>query len=166
MPKTSRAPSRTMRDLHRLVESEELGESLFGAMAEQSDSEKRSQAWELLRRLETQTKCGVQDFIERADLRLSGTHRPARIAGTLGGRALPQLPWRLQLDAVRLGTHRYLPAFRRLAYAYQSSSYSPFFDYVVNHELAIITFTEQATSDGRGLDDVKRLLDTEVPLPD
>ena len=167
MSKTSRAPSRTMRDLHRLVESEVLGESLFRVMAKQSDSQKRSQAWELLRRLETQTKCGVQQFIERADLPLSGTNRPANIAGTLGGRSLPHLPWRFQLDAVRLATHRYLPAFRRLANAYQSSSYSPFFDYVVNHELAMITFTEQAsTSNALCLDDVKRLLDKPVPLPD
>ena len=103
----------------------------------------------------------------RSREQLATTHRLAEAAGTLGGAALNHLPWRMQLDSVRLATRRYLPAFQRLAAAFERSDHQPFFDYAVNHELAIISFTGRALSSQRApLDDVHRLLDTPMPLPD
>jgi hypothetical protein len=160
-------PGHVLTDLRRIVESEELGESFFRAAANRAREEGHAEAWHALHRLEVQTNCGVRLFIEHTGTQLATTHRLAEAAGTLGGAALNHLPWRMQLDSVRLATRRYLPAFQRLAAAFERSDHQPFFDYAVNHELAIISFTGRALSSQRApLDDVHRLLDTPMPLPD
>ena len=65
---------------------------------------------------------------------------------------------------IRHGTKRYLPAFQRLAEHYTDTDDAPFFDYVVRHELAIISFTTNALAAERNaLDPVLRLLDEPVP---
>ena len=65
---------------------------------------------------------------------------------------------------IRQGAKRYLPAFQRLAEHYSRSDEAPFFDYVVQHELAIISFTTATLATERGaLDPVLRLLDVPVP---
>lgn len=160
-------PSHVLADVRRLVESEELGESFFRAAANHAREERHVQAWDALHRLEIQTNHGVRRFIDHTGIGLSATQRLAQTAGAIGGSTMPHLPWQMQLKSVRLATRRYLPAFQRLATAFESSEYQVFFDYVVNHELAIIDFTGRALSAQRApLDAVHRLLDTPVPLPD
>lgn len=160
-------PRHVLADLRRLVESEELGEELAATAADHAREERHADAWHAIHRLEVQTNRGVQQFIERTGIQLSTTNRVAEAVGALSGTALTRLPWHIQLNAVRLGTRRYLPAFRRLATAFESSRYQSFFDYVVDHERAIISFTERALTSYRApLDDLHRLLDRPVPLPD
>jgi hypothetical protein len=156
------------RDVARLVESEELGTSLFRAAAGRARSEHARHAWTTLHELEKQTNAGVAAFLTRAGLDVKPTNTVAEAAGSAGGTALHLLPYHLQLNAVRLGTHRYLPAFRRLAHHYQDTTEAPFFDYVVQHELAIIAFTSSTLAgSASALDPVERLLDHAVPgLPD
>lgn len=157
----------TLRDLRRLVESEELGESFFHAAATHASQDHHVEAWTALHQLEVQTNQGVRLFIEHSGIKLASSHRLAGAAGTVGGSGLPFLPWHMQVRSVRLATHRYLPAFRRLARDFETSEYRTFFNYVVNHELAIIDFTERAAASNRApLDAAHRLLDTPIPLPD
>lgn len=150
------------RDLRRLVESEELGTSLFAAAA--GTSGRHQHSWNMLKELEIQTNAGVAAFIERAGLTLSPTNNLAEGVGRTGGFGLRLLPHHVQLRVVRAGTTRYLPAFRRLAAHYAGTGEARFFDYVVEHELAIIEYTERALSDSTSaLDPVRRLLDRDVP---
>ncbi|GAC66920.1 hypothetical protein [Gordonia soli] len=160
-------PAELRGDLRRLIESEELGESFFGAAAARSQDEARVKAWDALHRLEFQTNIGVRRFVETVGAGVTTTNRLAETAGTVGGTAMLLLPWRAQMTSVRLGTHRYLPAFRRLAAGFAGTEHQEFFDYVVAHELAIIDFTERTLFDERSpLDAVHRLLDRPVPQND
>jgi hypothetical protein len=157
-------PSGVRHDLRRLVESEALGAALFEAAAGHARTAERKRSWIALRDLEIQTKAAVARFIERSGLEVVATHRIAEIAGTTAGTGLVLLPYRHQLRAVRTGTARYLPAFRRLAEHYHRTQEAPFFDYVVRHELAIIEFTTNAIAvAGSALDPVNRLLDEGPP---
>ena len=157
-------PTQVTHDLARLVESEALGEAMFATAVHLSSSDPERRAWSALRDLEIQTNAGVSGFIERAELPGSASNRLASTAGVSGATALRILPFSARLKAVRLGTKRYLPAFQRLAQHYAGTEEAEFFDYVVRHELAIISFTTEALAQERNaLDPVLRLLDEPVP---
>ncbi len=157
-------PPRVTRDLARLIESEALGESMFATSARLSVTEQERRTWGALRDLEVQTNAGVHRFLERAEIPLTATHRLASAAGVSGAAGLRLAPSRLRLKVVRQGTKRYLPAFHRLAEHYAGTDEARFFDYVVQHELAIIAFTAKALAAERSaLDPVLRLLDEPVP---
>jgi hypothetical protein len=159
-------PTQVTRDLARLVESEALGEGFFTAAAHLSVSEQERRAWGALRDLEVQTKAGVTSFLERAELPGSATNRLASTAGVSGATGLRLAPFRTRLKVIRHGTKRYLPAFQRLADHYAGTEDARFFDYVVEHELAIISFTTGAlAAERQALDPVLRLLDRPVPGP-
>jgi hypothetical protein len=163
----SQLPRSVFRDLVRLVESEDLGESLFATAARLSTTDKAREQWRALEHLETQTKLGVRRFLDRSGLVVTPTNRLAIGAGTIGGVGLRVIPKRARLTAIRLGTRRYLPAFERLAAFYQRTDEAPFFDYVVEHERAIITFAELALAhDSNALDSVMRLLEHGAPSPE
>ncbi|MGW6422598.1 hypothetical protein ACWF82_07970 [Nocardia sp. NPDC055053] len=157
-------PTRITADLHRLVESEDLGSSFFAAAADHASSSRRRAGWQALHELEIRTQAGVNAFLERAHLAIPPTNAMADTLGRIGGSGLHLLPYGLQLRAVRETTTRYLPAFHRLARHYENTPEAQFFDYVVRHELAIIEFTSHALADAPGcIDPVLRLLDHPVP---
>lgn len=161
-------PVHVKRDLARLVESEALGEAMFATAAHLSLSDRERRAWSALRDLEIQTNAGVSSFIERTELSVRSGNRLASAAGVSGATATRVLPFSARLKTVRLGTKRYLPAFRRLAEHYAATEEAKFFDYVVRHELAIISFTTEALAEAptekrNALDPVLRLLDEPVP---
>ncbi len=157
-------PTRVRRDLARLIESEAIGEGMFATAARLGVTEQERRTWGTLRDLERQTNAGVASFLERAELPLSATHRLASLAGVSGAAGLRIVPSRTRLKVVRQGTKRYLPAFQRLAEHYAGTGEARFFDYVVEHELAIIAFTTKALAEERGaLDPVLRLLEAPVP---
>ncbi|MEV0295323.1 hypothetical protein [Nocardia sp. NPDC050710] len=157
-------PASVAADLHRLVESEELGSSFFAAAADRAKSTRHRDAWQALCELEIRTQAGVTAFLERAQPHIPPSNTVADTVGRIGGSGLPLLPYGLQLRAVRETTTRYLPAFHRLASYYENTSEAAFFDYVVRHELAIIEFTSHALADApAALDPVLRLLDQPVP---
>jgi hypothetical protein len=161
---TMTLPSTVIRDLHRLVESEELGTSLFTAAADHARTDEHRKSWQALRDLEIQTNTAVAEFIQRSGLDLAPRNKLAEIAGAAAGTGLWPLPYGLQLRAVRTGTIRYLPAFRRLAEHYRGTGEALFFDYVVQHELAIIDFANNSLAGAREpLDAVTRLLDQGAP---
>ena len=161
---TQPPPTHVTRDLARLVESEALGEAMFATSAHLSFSDQERRGWSALRDLEIQTNAGVSGFLERAELPGSASNRLASTAGVSGATALRVLPFGTRLKMIRLGTKRYLPAFLRLAEHYAGTEEAEFFDYVVQHELAIISFTTEALSQKRNaLDPVLRLLDEQVP---
>lgn len=160
----SSLPRPVTRDLARLVESEALGEGFFGTAAKLSRDAQEHRAWEALHQLEVQTKAGVRGFLERAQLPGEARHRLASTAGVTGATGLRPAPFSLRLKVIRQGTHRYLPAFQRLAEHYAGTDEARFFDYVVQHELAIVAFTTDALAgERRALDPVLRLLDEPVP---
>lgn len=162
----SRLPRSVRADLRRLVESEELGESFFSAAADRAHRNRDAEAWQALHRLEVQTNRGIKRFVEHHGIELATTNRRAETAGAFAGSALVYLPWPVQLQSVRVATHRYLPAFQRLSAAFTNSQYQPFFEYVVQHELAIIDFTRRALDSSRAaLNAVQDLLDHPVPIP-
>lgn len=156
-------PTHVLRDLSRLVESEYLGESLFATAAQLSTSEQARTQWRTLAYLETQTKDALHRFLDQYPA-VAPINRLATGAGAVGAVGLRTLPERSRLTAIRLGTRRYLPAFERLAAHFQRTQYTPFFDYVVQHEHAIISFTELALAhDRNALDPVMRLLERGAP---
>ena len=157
-------PAHVRRDLARLIESEALGEAHFATAARLSRTGTERRAWSALRDLETQTKAGVSSFIERAELPGSAKNRIASTAGHSSATGLRLVPFSTRLKVTWHGTKRYLPAFQRLAEHYTGTDDAKFFDYVVRHELAIISFTTMALAAERGaLDPVLRLLDEPVP---
>ncbi len=157
-------PTHVARDLARLVESEALGEAFFATAAHLSINEQERRAWSALRDLEVQTNAGVGSFIERAELPGSARNRVASAAGFSGSTGLRLVPFSTRLKVIRQGTKRYLPAFQRLAEHYAGTEDAAFFDYVVQHELAIISFTTDALAAQRNaLEPVLRLLDEPVP---
>lgn len=154
------------RDLTRLIESEALGASMFATAARLTREPSRQRGWELLHELEVRTDAGVTAFLRRHELTPPAALSTglAGAAGSVGAHGLRWAPYAVQLDTVRLGTRRYLPAFRRLAEHFRGTDEAAFFDYVVRHELAIIDFTTTALTGARGaLDPVQRLLDGDVP---
>lgn len=157
-------PTQVKRDLARLVESEALGEGFFATAARLSGNDLERRAWGSLRDLEIQTQAGVRSFLERAELPGRAQNRLASTAGVSGATGLRLTPFRTRLKVIRHGTDRYLPAFHRLADHYSGTEHAAFFDYVVAHELAIISFTTDALAEERqALDPVLRLLDQPVP---
>ena len=157
-------PIQVTRDLARLVESEALGEAFFATPAHLSISEQERRAWSALRDLEVQTNAGVGSFIERAELPGSAKNRVASVAGFSGSTGLRIVPFSTRLKVIRHGTKRYLPAYQRLAEHFAGTEHATFFDYVVQHELAIISFTSDALAEQRNaLEPVLRLLDEPVP---
>ncbi|MEV6060983.1 hypothetical protein AB0L62_13375 [Nocardia asteroides] len=157
-------PAAVAADLHRLVESEDLGSSFFAAAADHASTSRRRTAWQALHELETRTQAGVSAFLDRTQLAIPSTNAVADTVGRIGGSGLHLLPYGLQLRAVRETTTRYLPAFHRLARHYDNTAEAAFFDYVVRHELAIIEFTSHALADApASVDPVLRLLDHPVP---
>ncbi|MGV9408877.1 hypothetical protein ACWDOP_03095 [Nocardia sp. NPDC003693] len=151
-------------DLRRLVESEELGASMFGTAERLATDDAQRRAWNALHELEIRTNAGVGAFLDRTGLAIAHANSLASAAGTAGAVGLRVLPYGIQLRAVREGTTRYLPAFHRLAAHYAGSPEAAFFDYVLRHELAIIEFSSNALAHAPGaLDPVLRLLDSEVP---
>jgi hypothetical protein len=106
----------------------------------------------------------VRSFVERAELPRSAENRVAATAGSSGATGLRLVSFSSRLKVIRYGTKRYLPAFLRLAEHYRRTDDARFFDYVVQHELAIISFTSRALAAESGaLDPVLRLLDEPVP---
>lgn len=153
-------PTRVVADVRRLVESEELGEAYFGTAARLARSEEQRRCWAALRDLEIRTNRAVARFVDRAELVVASTNRAARAAGTSAGAGGLLIPDAIHLRLLKAGTRRYLPAFRRLADYYRGTDNASFFDYVVNHELAIIAYAEGALrGDRNALDPVLRLLD-------
>lgn len=158
-PETNHLPPVVARDLARLVESEDLGEAFFGAAVRTCAARERD-TWDALHALETKTRDGVRRFIERSGVDVRSIAPLAGTVGAFGGQALGRLPTHLALRAIKLGTRRYLPSFQRLAGFYAATPDAPFFDFVVDHELAIIACAD-ATLAGvaDALAPVVRLLD-------
>jgi hypothetical protein len=157
-------PAGVTRDLARLIESEALGVAFFATAAHLSVTEEERRAWGALRDLEIQTNAGVSSFVERAELPGGARNRIASTAGFAGGTGLRLVPFSTRLQVIRRGTKRYLPAFQRLAEHYTGTDEAMFFKYVVQHELAIISFTTRALAAERNaLDPVRRLLENPVP---
>jgi hypothetical protein len=116
-----------------------------------------------LRDLEIRTNCAVGRFIERAALDLRPSNLAARASGTAAGAGGLLLPDAVHLRLLKRGTGRYLPAFRRLADHYRRTDNAAFFTYVVDHELAIIAYTQGALRrDRHAIDYVRRVLDRDV----
>lgn len=153
-------PADVLDDVRRLVESEELGEAYFGTAARLARTEAHRRRWTALRDLEIRTNRAVTRFIERTELVVAPTNRAARVVGTGAGTGGLLMPDSVHLKLLKAGTGRYLPAFRRLADYFRETDDAAFFDYVVNHELAIIACADGALRDDRdALDPVLRLLD-------
>ncbi|MBU9766359.1 hypothetical protein FR943_21260 [Mycobacterium sp. TNTM28] len=153
------------RGLARLVESEELGESFALAAASHARDEHQAHAWRVIHALEAQTNGATRKFLQHSGIDVSETNRLAAAAGRIAAPPSVYWPWKVQLHSLRLATRRYLPVFQGLADGFHGTPHQDFFEYVVDHEVAIIRFIERDL-DGQPapLDAMLRLLETPVPM--
>lgn len=140
MAAVDRLPASVRRDLMILIQSEAFGERTFAVAARASPAGPRRESWEALHELERQTGDLVRDLVAGAQLggRASAVADLAgRASAAPAGAALCALPWRAQLTVTAQGTRPYLAAFQRLGRTFARPGQRTFFDYVVDHELAI-----------------------------
>lgn len=143
-PNQTQIDGQVVRDTARLVESEELGVSFFGAMARSARSAAAREPWDALYELEAQTNRAVTSYISRSGSALDPTDPVACVAGAAGGTGMTLLSDPLKYLVLKQSTRRYLPAFRRLSEHFVGTDEGGFFRYVLDHELAIIDFAEKA----------------------
>jgi hypothetical protein len=127
-----------------LVESEVMGEQIFGIAERHARSPSDRRMWQALHALEEQTRDGVFDQLGENVDRFGRAARMARAAGTASGSSLWLMPRPLQLRALVLGTKPFLPHFRRLDEHFAGSAKAPFFSYVLAHEHAIAELGRRA----------------------
>ena len=125
------------RSMGVLVQSEVMGEQLFGIAERHAHVPRDRQMWQALHALEEQTR---EAIFTRLGEEIDGFARSARIAraaGTASGAGLWLMPRRLQMQSVALGTKPFIAHFRRLEQHFAGSAHGPFFHYVLAHEYAI-----------------------------
>ncbi|MFV8047981.1 hypothetical protein [Mycobacterium sp. 48b] len=155
------------RGLRKLVESEELGESFALVAASHAREERQEEAWRTIHALEAQTNEATRKFLQHSGVCVKPTNRLAGTAGRFAAPPSVYWPWRVQLHSLRLATRRYLPVFQRLSDAFYGTAHQDFFEYVVDHEVAIIGFIErELAGKPASLDAIHRLLDAAVPTVD
>jgi hypothetical protein len=125
------------RSMRVLVESEVMGEQLFGIAERHARTSSDRRMWEVLHALEEQTRKAVFARLGEDINRFSRAASAARAAGAAGGAGLWVMPRPLQMRSLVLGTKAFVPHFRRLSEHFADSSQAPFFDYVLAHEYAI-----------------------------
>ncbi|WP_131815812.1 hypothetical protein [Mycobacteroides franklinii] len=152
------------RGLAKLVESEELGESFALTAASHAREERQASAWASIHALEAQTNEETRKFLQHSGIEVNSSNRVAAKVGRIAAPPSVYWPWNVQLRSLRLATRRYLPVFQRLSEDFRGTPYQDFFEYVVDHEVAIIQFIEREL-DGKPspLDAIARLLDRSVP---
>jgi len=140
-----RDDSQHQKDLDLSVDSEVLGEALFGTAARIVRSHERREKWSALAALEAQTMKRLDEYLS-ASAQSGSAGAAARFRGQAMGVMFALLPWRAAMKALGDGTARYLAAFRRLETGAQSELDRSFFEYLVAHEVAIRDFAQAELS--------------------
>jgi hypothetical protein len=133
-------PRGVRRDLMVLVQSEVFGERTAAAAARVARPGPRRDTWEALRELEHQTGGLVGELVAGVQLGRRASEvadLAGRVVSGPAGLGLGALPWRAQLVVTAHTTRPYLAAFQRLSRFFARPGERTFFDYVVDHELAI-----------------------------
>jgi len=129
------------RDLKEIYKSEVTGEALFSTAAALSLSLDKKRKWQQLARLETQTRERYLSYVRSTD---EEARYPvvAKISGYLFGVVFALMPWRAAMEMLSAGTPPLIEVFCRLARNANEND-QPFFQYVVQHELAIADFARR-----------------------
>jgi hypothetical protein len=149
-------------DLNRIYESEILGEILFATAARLAWSQQRKRKWLWLRKLESQTKERLIEFLQQRQQQ-ANLSRPVKTRGycygLLLGLLLGLLPWPVSMKILEHGTIPFLKVYKRLEENSDENS-REFFSYVVAHEEAIAEFArlERAGQSGHSIKAVMNLL--------
>jgi len=144
------------KDLYGIYKSEVMGEALFSTAALLSRGERRGK-WRALAALETQTR---ERYLAYESGRGQCPAYPvsSRVGGYLFGLLFALCPWRTAMSMLKAGTPAFIEQFQRLV-DHAPPEDAPFFDYVLQHELAITRFAEhEMAGKGDTLADVERLL--------
>jgi hypothetical protein len=135
------------RSMRVLVESEIMGERLFGIAERHARTKRDRRMWQVLHALEVQTRAAVFAKLGADIDRFAYAARIANVAGMAGGSSLWLMPRSLQLRSLVLGTKAFVPHFRRLDDHFADSAQAPFFSYVLAHEYAIAELGRRALTD-------------------
>lgn len=127
------------KDLKITLTSEVYGEASFRSAFYISSGVKKLKA-KALWQLEIQTKARVMDYFERHNLAKPNFFWPS-LKGTVLGLTFPLLPWKIVLKIILKETEGYLQVFQHLAQQ-ASTEEQDFFNYLVDHEVAIRRFAE------------------------
>jgi hypothetical protein len=148
------------RSMRVLVESEVMGERLFGIAERHARTQVDRRLWASLHALEEQTRDAVFARLGVNIDRFARAARVARVAGMASGSSLWVMPRPLQMRSLVLGTKPFVPHFRRLNEHFADSAQAPFFNYVLAHEYAIAELGRRALAhDDDALVAVEKLLD-------
>jgi hypothetical protein len=127
-----------------LVESEVIGERLFGIAERHERTNVDRRMWASLHALEEQTRDAVFARLGVNFDRLARAARVPRVAGMASASSLWVMPRKLQMRSLVLGTKPFVPHFRRLYEHFADSAQAPFLNYVLAHEYAIAELGRRA----------------------
>jgi hypothetical protein len=130
-----------------LVESEVMGQRLFGIAERHARTTRDRRMWQALHALEEQTRAAVFARLGEDIDRFAYAARIADVAGVASGASLRLMPRALQLRSLVLGTKPFVRHFRRLDDHFADSAQAPFFSYVLSHEYAIAELGRRALAD-------------------
>lgn len=126
-------------DLYEIYKSEITGEALFTTAAFLSLDKTKKEKWQLLARLEMQTKQRYLDFVAGSPTQPKYP-MGAKIAGLLFGFVFALLPWGAAMNLLKQGTPPLIKIFSRLDENSDAAG-REFFSYVLAHEKAIESFS-------------------------
>jgi hypothetical protein len=133
-----------LRSMRVLVESEVMGEQLFGIAERRAHTPRARSMWHALHALEEQTRDAVFAHLGDDVDRFARAVRVARIAGSVSGSSLWLMPRTLQLRSLVQGTRPFVSHFRRLDKYFAGTDQASFFSYVLAHEYAIAEVARRA----------------------
>jgi hypothetical protein len=125
------------RSMRVLVQSEVMGERLFGIVERHARTKRDRRMWGALHALEEQTRAAVFERYGADIDRVAYASGIGDLAGVAGGAGLWLMPRPVQLRSLVLGTKPFVPHFRRLDAHFAGTADAPFFSYVLAHEYAI-----------------------------
>lgn len=127
-------------DLKIVLESEVLGETAFRLSYYLTFNPRRKQLMKALWALEAQTKNRLLAYFDKEGYQVPRT-TGAWLKGLLYGLITPALPWSVTISATLKETDHFLAVFKRLL-ASAPEEDKAFFQYVVDHEVAIKRYAE------------------------
>ncbi len=135
------------RNLRVLVESEVMGERLFGIAERHARTQHDRRIWQALHALEEQTRDAVFTRLGADIERFTRAARVGDISGLASGTGMSITPRGVQFRSLVLGTRPFVRHFRRLDDHFDGTSHGAFFRYVLAHEYAIAEVGRRALMD-------------------
>lgn len=133
-----------VKDVGMVIMSESAGMQLFAVPERLARKSSEKNMWAALHELETQTHSAVFEMLGDEAHRFIPRDKVAAASGVAAGMGLAALPRRLRFYALAEGTRVFVPRFQKLANHFNGTQWGPFFQYVLEHELAIADMSRRA----------------------